>query len=783
MSSILLKLLRDFRKAKGRFFLLILAASLSGWGISSVLYGYFLTERDFEENFTSTFPADITLIIDDYQDELLVKILGDQNVIGVERREVLSARIRNSQESWMPLILYGVENINKMKLDVFRILDEENRSSGKLLIEKNAWSYLDQDQNTVEILFQGMEDPVEWEVSGLVHDARQAPARMEGLVYAYSTSLDKIEPYLPEGQRRLLIETNINSDKSQLELVAERLKTIINQAGGRVLGVNIPNPGEHIHQPIIEGIAFLQVSGGITLSIMGIILLSLILLVWVYSQISTIGVMKAIGASTKSIFQSYIVILLLIIFSGLTVGMPLGYQTAVLYNQGVAFFQNFEVVTALLPLWVHILVGITGALIPLSFGVVPLLRGARITVNEALNKVIYSSTKGVVKVFQKLTKNGKAKYQLSNIFRHEQRTLLTILLLAVGVGLYISSANTDYSVRTDLQQFSNTSKYEVMTILPEEVTFADLAFLNELEQTKKYLAIDVNRVSFVPPASGSSELTTIKTFSNEVEIDKSYVLKGEIDKKCSECIYISGREMEKNFEGVELGEIVELTYSNGNKRGYRFSGILSDLVVIGAPLMAYDEEATNAFNGLLFELKPNLSQKEKVAASNEIDDKFLFNGINLLGRWTISNRMAGITGHLSPSFLVIKILGVFASVLGLLGLLIILNLTIQERTREIGIMKSLGATSEKVSGMLAIEFLGISLLAFLLGIILAIPVTKALIKIIAEVIIRHPVLFKNDIISIALTMIIIVAIQSVIILFYGHLQIKKNARKLLDHNF
>lgn len=66
MKVILWKLLSDFRLAKGQLLLLLLAASLSGWGISSVVYSYFMTERDFEENFVQTYPADMAVTIDNY---------------------------------------------------------------------------------------------------------------------------------------------------------------------------------------------------------------------------------------------------------------------------------------------------------------------------------------------------------------------------------------------------------------------------------------------------------------------------------------------------------------------------------------------------------------------------------------------------------------------------------------------------------------------------------------------------------------------------------------------
>ena len=159
------------------------------------------------------------------------------------------------------------------------------------------------------------------------------------------------------------------------------------------------------------------------------------------------------------------------------------------------------------------------------------------------------------------------------------------------------------------------------------------------------------------------------------------------------------------------------------------------------------------------------------------------NGINLIGRVSVKERMAAIMNHLKPTFLIIKIMGIFTIGLGLFGLVIILNLTIQERTREIGIMKSIGSPYRKISNMFKQEFLFISLIAVIIGGILAIPVAKALIDVIAETIIRHPVPFRNDFYIIITTIGTLLILQTILISGYNRYKINKNARELLDHNF
>ena len=783
MKVILWKLIRDFRMAKGKLVLLILAAAFSGWGISSVAYGYFLTERDFEVNFSQTRPADMAIVVDNYTEGLVEKFLEDKHVVDVERREAINARIKSSQDNWMPVMLYAVEDVQSMRYDKFRIADPENRAPGKLLIEKNAWTYLYPDQQVVELLFQGNEEVVRQEVAGKVHDARQAPATMEGMVYAYATSIDLVAAHLEKGRRRLLMKTNVSSDKEQIEEVFERLKLIAERSGATIASVNIPTPGEHVHQGVVDGIAFLQESGGSILSGMGIVLLSLILLTWIYPQVNDIGVMKAIGASTRHLFTSYVIVLMGIILAGLAIGLPPGYKTAALYNMAVAFFQNFEVVTTLLPVRYHLIVLLIGIAIPVLFGILPLLKGARTTVNDAINKTFYIPHKGFFRLSQRLVSNPRYKYGLNNLFRHSQRTMLTVLLLAVGMALYFTASNVDHSIRADLSRFEKTSRYEVVTILPEMMTQERISFLDELPVVSRALPINSRRVSYIPPTSGYSEITTARALPREFIIEDQYVRRGAIDRGCSSCIYVCGDEMKNKFAGVALGEVIELTSTTDETTSWIFSGAIDDLAVIGSPFMIFNDSLVREFNLVAFELQPGLSATEVLDASNAIDDAFIDNGINLLRRMSVKRRLAGILGHLAPTFLIIKVTGIFTIVLGFAGLIIVLNLTIRERTREIGIMKSIGSPFRKISGMFNQEFLLISLAAIVAGGLMAVPLATGLIGVVAETIIRHPVPFKSDNTTILLAALSIVVVQTLLISVYNRFKIGKNARELLDHNF
>lgn len=786
MKIIFWKLIKDFRKSIEKFILFLLAASLSAWGISTVVYGYFMTERDFQENFEQTYPADIVVYIENYTDDIIKAFLSDPNVIDIERRELIQARIKNNQDSWMPFVIFAVEDVDKMRYNKFKILTEVSPSKDNLFIEQNAFSFLKENQQNIEVIFRNSGKAVTWDISGRIHDPGQAPATMEGVVYGYTTSIEKIAPYLTKKNRRLLIETNVSNSLKKLKEVNKRLEKIAESYGGKIVSSKIPKPGEHIHQAIVDGIAFLQRSGGSVISLMGIILLSLILLTWVNPQLREIGIMKAIGSSTKHIFSSYSSVLLLIIALGLSIGMPLGYSTASYYNSAVAYFQNFEVSKLGLSFHIHLIVALIGLTIPLLFAIRPLLKGSKASVNETMNKVFYVFNKRMFKLSQQLTLNPKMRYVVNNLFRQGQRTFFVILLFAIGIALFFTAINVENSIRKDLIKYDSTSPYEVVVGLPKQMKISDIEFLFEDTSFEDIVTIKTSRISYIPPKQASPESTIVRVFSSQLEIDEKYINRGEIDKNCNDCIYVCGDIMKNNFEDTPIGSSIDITYESGEIKSYKFSGAIDDLIILGSgsPFFVYDDEITQEFNTLAFKLRSSLSSKEILNTSNKIDDLFIENEINLLGRLDKKRRLGGILGHLNPTFFIIKIIGVFTIILGLLGLIIVLNLTIQERTREIGVKKSLGATFNKIFTFFLIEFVLLSIISIIIGSILAIPLSKMLNGVISEVIIRqHEVAFQPDYLIMIFVILILLILQSGIISLNSRFKIKKNVRNLIDYNF
>jgi putative ABC transport system permease protein len=779
MKAIIKKLLQEFWFAKGKFILCVLATAVSGWGISSVTYSYLMTERDFHTNFDATFPADLSLTINGYNDVLKRLITADESVRVMERREVLGGRIKNHKDVWMSFVVFGVEDFGSMKLDQFKITERNAINKNFILVERNATDFLEYTSDSALVQFPGSTAIVKVAKGGVVHDARMAPAQMEQVVYSY-TLISELDSLLTHGKVRLLIKTkNTDATREAYQAVADKISALAQSQGATVTEVVIPNPGEHMHQPIIDGIAFLQKSFGGILALLGITLLSLILLTWLLPQLIQVGIMKAIGASTRQIYLGYLSVLLLIIVIGLAIGLPLGYTSATLFNKFIAFLQNFSVVVEPFPLYTHGLVLLTAAVLPFLFGMMPVRRIARVTVREALSTTFHSSSGILIKNLQEILHTAKLRYGISNMFRSGMRTVLLILLLTVGIGLFITGSNLSYSFRTDFESFYRASRYEV-TVAMTDTTSTRLEFLNQLPFVESVAYLITIRRSYTVSDTGRTKSTTIKQYPVDYDMNPSLVLEGKLDRSCTDCIFIHPAMRESEFSSAQIGDKITVTDQEGNVTTYRFSGVINDTgsTLSGGSMYRFLTEKNKAFGQVAINLK---SDQPIPGALIGIEKALADNNIKYSGITNMETLLEAAFNHFKPTYYLVQGLGLFTIVVAFFGMLIVLNLTIQERTLEIGIMKALGSSPKSIADLLQMEFTAITAFSVLLGFGLSIFFTTTLCELYGEMVRGQRIPPLNNYLVISLTVFLLMLAQVIIIINYGNKRIQKTSNALLNY--
>jgi putative ABC transport system permease protein len=773
MSAIIINLLKSFWLAKSKFLLCVLAATLSAWGISTMVYSYFMTERDFYVNFTASNPADLVLTIKESNPAIVKKLKADDRIAAIERRETLTGRIKNKSGGWMSLLIFAADNLDAPQINKFDITENKNKGDTTFFVEKNGMVFLNADVDTVAIQLPGKGN-LTYKLGGLIHDPGQAPSQMEQAIYGF-VNIKTVEQLLPKQQRFIIKIKGHQKSENELRAIANDLVKLTEQAGSKAAFV-IPPPGEHPHQNIVDGISFLQKSFGSILSLLGAILLSLILITWLYPQIVNVGIMKAVGASTSQIFIAYQIVLLLIIGLGLAFGLPLGYKTASMYSGAVAFIQNFTPVKTQLPLPDHFLTLLPALLIPTLLATIPLRHASSTSVHNALNHVFYTPYQAAFQLTQKFLSDTRLKYSINNLFRSNQRTMLLGVLLVAGVALFTTGSNLRYSLKTDFANYADESGYDLTVVLKDSMQ-NKMEFMNKLPFVEEVAYIKLKVVQFRAPGQSYDENSPLRIFPPDLQMDESRFIKGSRVKDCDSCIYFNQR-LQADFKDIKLGDQIELSFQNKTRKKYIYSGVIKDIMHPGFYL--FNTKPNTSYSELAIRVDDKMPALE---ASSKLDDAFLDNDIDVRQIADAETRLASLENHLKPMYLVIQVMGGATILIALAGLLIILNLSMQERAREMGIMKALGGSVSSIVNMYHREYIVITFISIVVGAVIGYIFNAAICNLFGVMVINVPVPPLNDISYLLIAATTLLIAQTAMISLYVRYKANRSSNRLLSEVF
>ena len=233
-------------------------------------------------------------------------------------------------------------------------------------------------------------------------------------------------------------------------MVADEVSTRVQRAGIPVFGSYVPVPGRHPANDLLQGFFLvLGFIGALALIVSGFLVVNTVSAI-LAQQTRQIGIMKAIGARNGQIAGLYLVLVLAYAVLALAVALPLGALGAYGFAQFTAGLANFDIVGVSIPPEVIALEVVIGLVVPLLAALVPIYRGVRITVREALASTGINDRFGSGR-FDRLLRDIRGLprptlLSIRNTFRRKGRLLLTLAALGLGGAIFMSV----FSVRASL---------------------------------------------------------------------------------------------------------------------------------------------------------------------------------------------------------------------------------------------------------------------------------------------------------------------------------------------
>jgi putative ABC transport system permease protein len=484
-----------------------------------------------------------------------------------------------------------------------------------------------------------------------------------------------------------------------------------------------------------------------------------------------IGVIKLVGGRRRQVFFMYLTLIMAFSILALIIAIPLGGQGAYGLALFIADELNFNILgyrivpTALIT---QILVGL---LVPLIAGLVPVLNGSRVTVLRALSGGLAEDERWLHTATGMQAKGGEARLpwfewmqvqatrilatrgihvprplviSLRNTFRRKSRLALTLFTLTMGGAIFIAVFNVRVTLHDYMDQIG---KYFVADVT---VDFDRPYRLREIEQ--KVMTIEgiqhVEGWQFV-----SGELLDEK---NEV-LENINVFGPPADSQLIEPILIAGRWVRADdvrklavsegafqyFPDLAPGDTLNLKIDS-REEVWEVVGIFKFVDREG--VLAYAPyEYVSRVNHLVnraysFRLLTDQHDRSYQDAKAEELDKY-FRDLGFKVRMAEAGRASLDSAVESLDTLVVFLLvmAILTAIVGSMGLTGTMGMNVLEGTREIGIMRAIGADDRAVMRTVIAEGVFIGVISFGLAVILSIPFTYLLSTIVSLAVFQTPI--------------------------------------------
>jgi putative ABC transport system permease protein len=739
MTSRWKKIWADFWGNKGRTFLTILTIMVGtlAVGFNSNLGSYMIESMDGD--FLSANPSEATIYMSPFDDDMVEVARRMPGVDAVEGRSSASAHLIPSKGEPITIQFTGIESPGDLTLNLLKPKYGETAipafTDKEVLIDASAVSLGYEIGDTLIIeLDNGRRR--ELTLAGYVHDVTGFPYNLAQMINAYVTP-DTLE-WLGGSEEYSALAVSVSEKQTDVEhvtTVAQAVADRMERAGLAVYFVNVYQPGHHFAWSISQGIFFvLGVLGYMTVLLSGFLIINTITAIMA-QQTRQIGIMKAVGGGNAQIFAMYVVLILGFGLVALLIAIPLANGAAQNIGGGMAAYLNFDPLPFKAYPSAIIQQAIVALLVPLLAALWPVYNSVRITVREAISdygiggngKIKNASvSKGALFIPRPI------RLSLRNVFRRKLRLGLTLFSLVLGGAIFIGVYNLWASFDKTIEDIQGYFMADINVSFGRYYRFEEVAFLAEsipdvssVEGWTEYPGTLISdeeaagtQILFVAPPSTSTLIDPVITSGR-------WLTTGD------ENAIVIGNHLLNIFPDLKIGDWLTIEI-DGKETKWHIVGFYTITGNVSPPLLYVNYEYLSRVIGApgqVYSLRV-LTKEHDALTQKRANDQLLAlfeeRGIQVgssqLGADFITSQKA--TTDILVYFMLV--MATLIAVVGGLGLMGTMSINVLERTREIGVMRAIGASNADIQSIVIVEGMVIGLISWAISILLSFPITGVL---------------------------------------------------------
>lgn len=740
------KVLSDLWGNKIRSLLVIASIAVGLIALGMITTMHTILTQDMSIGYAAINPANIQVSVSAFDQDLVDHIQKIPGVRQVEGTRELTMRVKTGPDQWSQIDITAISNFKEKRIN-------------QVKLEQGSWPPADKEIEVDRYKFPDLGvkvgDYIEIELPsgktrqmhlvGVVHDQTIGAARGGGgfflsPIQGYIT-LDTLD-WLEQSQslNRLLITVDQNqNDLNYLRQVSNRISADVENDGLTVFSSALRASNNHPNSVYIQAMASVLFLLGLMVVFLSAFLITNTLSALLTQQVHQVGVMKTIGGRRGQIIGIYMVLIFVFGLVAFLVSLPVSARAAYALLKSLAFAINMDLQGfRYIPLAVF-LQFVIALIVPQAAGFIPILQGTRVSAVEALSGYGQPRLSTRKHWLDRLLEGlrGLSRPQLislRNTFRRKWRLLLTLLTLTLGGAIFIATFNVQGSLKNYIDRIGKYFLADVTLTLDRNYRIAEIQqLLSNVPGISKVEGWASTRGELVMPDGSVGESVGLLAPPAASKMVEPILLAGRWLIPGDENAIAVGERFRDIFPDLKVGDILRLKI-NGKEVdmqvvGFfqlagRSSGYLAYTTFEYLSQLTHEPNKANSYR--IVGDHPGFSLQEQTALGLRIESYLKEHNISVADieeGYSLSATTADGLNILTGFLLIMASLIALVGSIGLAGTM---SMNVLERTREIGIMRAIGASDRAVINLVMIEGLLIGMLSWFFGALLAFPISTLL---------------------------------------------------------
>jgi len=748
------KVLADLFGNPTRSLLVVASITVGLFALGVIATLYAVISRDMRVSYAAVQPANIyiqTSLFDRDLLDTLEKLDGVQNVEGVR---IASLRALNSAGQWKAIDMISYPDLGKMSLNQVRLAAGTwPPGDGEMVVEQHNLADVGAALGEMVTIERPSGKVRKLKLVGVVLVLSLGAfsggggffdSPVEGFVT--TETMDLLEQSSPELFSGVYIRLAAGGDNPQVvRAAAAQAAQVLEDNGVTVISNTTRATTEHPNGYLVNAIVGVLLVLGLLVLFLSGFLITNTLQALLNQQMQQIGIMKTIGARRVQITGIYVLLILGFSAIAYAIAQPLAHVVSFALLRLIAVQLNFILQGEQPVWWVMAMQAALALLMPQAAAWLPVWNGARVSVQEALS----GTRKDEIAHQKQHRRSGAAQrahphrlrllsrpllISLRNTFRRKGRLALTLITLTLGGAVFIATFNVQVSLDKYIELIHQYFLADVSVSLDQPYRTVEIeALLKDVPGVAQVEGWGVAQAELIQEDGSAGESVSLLAPPAGSSLIRPVLLKGRWIEPGDENAIVLNELFTARFPGLKVGDQLALRVNGEDTRWvvvglFQFAGKNGGYTAYTS--YDYLSQLVNApYKARMFEVaasQPGLSAKEQDRLAKVVGDRLAAAGVTVTELSTSAYTSDIISGGFMVLVYFLLFLAALTALVGSIGLAGTMSMNVMERTREIGIMRAIGASDKILMRMVLTEGLLIGLISYVLGAILSFPISKVM---------------------------------------------------------